>query len=173
MSSFKNSTMGSIQLGSTLTWWTWTISPFTSVGLYKSLTRMTRGKLYAEEVASVARESACVFPLLGMCSRLKDLNPDCIYLTWLKYPCILASLASSSPFTWPTTNLKFENIFTTFLPILWTMDSPFSKVSYSPSLFVADNLNLSDFSMVILSGEIRTSPTSESLWFVTPSTYTF
>ena len=39
------------------------------VGLHKSSTRMTRGKLWAKEVASVARESACVFPLLRICKR--------------------------------------------------------------------------------------------------------
>ena len=99
ISSFKNSTMGSIQLGPTLTWWTWTTSFLTSMGLHKSSTRMTRGKLCAKEVTSVARESACVFPLLGMCNRLKDSNPNCKCLTWLKYPYILSSLASNSPYT--------------------------------------------------------------------------
>ena len=113
-SSLRNSTMWSIQLGPTLTWWTWTTSPFTSVGLHKSSIRITRGKLCAEEVASVARELACVFPLLGTCSRLNDSNLDCKCLTWLKYPYILSSLASSSPFTWPTTNLESENIFIAF-----------------------------------------------------------
>ena len=39
------------------------------VGLHKSSTRMTRGKLWAKEVASVARKSACVFPLLRICKR--------------------------------------------------------------------------------------------------------
>ena len=81
ISSFKNSTTGSIQLGLTLTWWTWTTSLLTSVGLHWSFIRMTRGKLRAEEVASVARESTCVFPFVGMCNRLKDSNPDCKCLT--------------------------------------------------------------------------------------------
>ena len=76
MSSFKNDITGSIQLGPTLTWWTWTISLSTPVGLYKSSIRMTRGRPCDEEVASVARESAWVFPLLGMCNRLKDSNHD-------------------------------------------------------------------------------------------------
>ena len=43
--------------------------------------RITRGKPYVEEVARVAKESACVFPLLGICSKLKDSNPDYKYLT--------------------------------------------------------------------------------------------
>ena len=60
----------------------------------------------------MARKSACVFSLLGMCNRLNDSNLDCKCLTWLKYPCILSSLASNSPLTWPTTNLESENIFT-------------------------------------------------------------
>ena len=154
--------MGSIQLGPTLTWWTWTTSLLTSVGLYKSFTRMTWGKFRAEEVASMVRESTCVFPLLGMCNRLKDSNSDCKWLTWLKYPCILLSLASNSPFTWPTTNLEFENIFTAFLPILWTMTVPISRASYSTSLFVPKNPNLNDFSMVIFMGETGTSP----LWIL-------
>ena len=81
ISSFKNSTTGSIQLGPTLSWWTWTTSLLTSVGLHKSSTKMTWGKLRAEEVTSMARESACVFPLLGMCNRLKDSNLDCKCLT--------------------------------------------------------------------------------------------
>ena len=122
-----------------LTWWTWTIFPFTSVGLHKSSIRITRGRLCAEEVASVAKESACVFPLLGTCSRLKDSNPNCKCLTWLNYPCILSSFASSSPFTWPTTSLESENIFTDFPLILWTMDILSSKTSYSASLFAAES----------------------------------
>ena len=71
------------------------------------------------------------------------------------------------------TSLKSENIFTAFPPILWTMDIPSSKASYSASLFVAEKPNLNDFSMVSFLGEIRTSPTPEPLWFAAPSTYTF
>ena len=71
------------------------------------------------------------------------------------------------------TSLKSENIFTAFPPILWTMDIPSSKASYSASLFVAEKPNLNDFSMVSFLGEIRTSPTPEPLWFALPSTYTF
>ena len=173
MSSFRNSAIGSIQLGPTLTWWIWATFPFTSVGLHKSSIRITYGKLYTKEVASVARESACVFPLLGVCSRLNDSNLECKCLTWLKYPCILSSLTSSLPFTWPTINLEFKNIFTIFPPILWTMDIPSSKALYSASLFVAKKPSLSDFSMVICSGEIRSSPIPKPLWFAAPSTYTF
>ena len=173
ISSFKNSTMDSIQLGPTLTWLTWTASSFTSVGLHKSSTRMTWGKLCAKEVAIVAKESACVFLLLRMCNKLKDSNLDYKCLTWLKYPYILTSLASNSPFIWPMTNLEFENISTAFLPILWTIAIPTSRASYSTSLFVAEKPNLNDFSMVIFSGETRTSPTPNPLWFVMPSTYTF
>ena len=143
------------------------------MGSHKSSIRIIRGKLYAEEVASVARESTCVFPLLGTCCTLNDSNLDCKCLTWLKYPCILSSLAFSSPFTWPTTNLESENIFTAFPPILWTMDIPSSKVSYSASLFVAEKPSLSEFSMMICYEKTRTSPTPEPLWFAAPSTYTF
>ena len=99
MSSFKNSTKGSIQLGPTLTWWTWITSLFVTKGLHKSSTRMTKGRLWAEKVASVAKDSACVFPLLGLCSKLKESKCDCRCLTWLRYPCILSSLASNFPFT--------------------------------------------------------------------------
>jgi len=42
---------------------------------------MIQGKPYAEEVARMAKESACIFPLLGICSKLKDSNPDCKCLT--------------------------------------------------------------------------------------------
>ena len=55
ISSLRNSTMESIQLGPTLIWWIWTTPFFTSVGLHKSLTRITRGKSYAEKVEKVAR----------------------------------------------------------------------------------------------------------------------
>ena len=99
MSSFMNSTTGSIQLGPILTWWTWTTFLFTPACLYKSFARMTWGRLCAEEVVSVAKESAYVFPLLGMCDRLKDSHLDYWCLTWRKYPYILSSLASNSPFT--------------------------------------------------------------------------
>ena len=136
MPSLRNNTIGSIQLSPTLTRWTWTIFLFTSVGLHKFSIRITLGKPYAEEVASVARESACVFSLLGTCSRLKDSNLDSKCLTWLKYLCILLSFASSSPFTWPTNNLEFENIFIAFHPIFWTMDIPSNKASYSHYLWL-------------------------------------
>ena len=102
----RNNTMESIQLGPTLIWWMWTTLLPTSVGLYKSSTRITQGKLCADEVASVARESECVFLLLGICDKLKDLNLDCKCLTWLRYSCILRSLASNSSQTWPTTSLE-------------------------------------------------------------------
>ena len=81
MSFIRNSTMGSIQLGPTLNWWARTTFPVTFVGLHKSSIRITRGKLCAKEVTSVARESTCVFPLLGMWSRLNDLNFDWKCLT--------------------------------------------------------------------------------------------
>ena len=89
-----------------------------SVGLHKSFTRITRGKLCAEEVASVAKELACVFLLLGICDKMKDSNPNYKCLTWFKYSCILRYLASNSPPTWPTTNLESENIPTAIPPIL-------------------------------------------------------
>ena len=114
MSYFRNSIMGSIKLGHTLTCWTWATFSLISVGLHKSSIRITRGKLCTEEVANVTRESTYVFPLLGTCSRLNNSNFDYKCLTWLKYPCILLSLASNSPFTWPTTSLESKNIFTTF-----------------------------------------------------------
>ena len=121
----------------------------------------------------MAKELACVFPLLEICSELKESKCDCRCLTWLRDSCILSSLTSNSPYTWPTTSLESENIFTVFLPSFWTMDIPSSKASYLASLFVAENPSLSDFSMVILLGETRTSPTLKPLWFVAPSTYTF
>ena len=71
-----------------------------------------------QEVASIARETAYVFPLLETCSRMNNSNLDCKCLAQLKYPCILSSLASSSPFTWLTINLESENIFTAFPLIL-------------------------------------------------------
>ena len=172
-SSLRNNNMESIQLGPTLIWWMWTTLLPTSVGSYKSSTRITQGKFCADEVASVARESECVFLFLGICDKLNDSNLDCKCLTWLKYSCILRSLVSNSPWTWPTTNLESENIFTAFSPIFWTMDIPANKASYSASLFMAKKPNLKDFSIVILSRDIRTSPTPDPLWFTTPSTYTF
>ena len=169
-SSLRNRTIKSIQLGPTLIWWTWTPSPFTLVSLHKSSTRITWGKLCDEEVANVARESICVFRLLGICDKLKDSNPECKCLTWFKYSYILRSLASNSPWTWPTTSPESENISTAFPPIFWTMVIPTGKVSYSTSLFVAEKSNLKDFSIVILLGDIRTRPTPDLLWLVAPST---
>ena len=116
-SSLRNNTMESIQLGSTLIWWMWTTFLPTSVGLHKSSTRITRGRLCAKEVASVARKLAYVFLFLGTCDKLKDLNADYKCLTCFKYSCILISLASNSPRTWPTTSLELEKISTTFSPI--------------------------------------------------------
>ena len=120
ISSWRNSTIESIQLGPTIIWWTWTISLFISAGLHKSSIRITRSRPYAEEVARVAKELTCVFSFLGICSKLKDSNPDCNYLIWFKYSCILTSLASNSPFTWPTTNLKSK---TSSLPFLLFSES--------------------------------------------------
>ena len=80
-SSFRNSTIESIQIGPTLIWWTWTVFALTSVGLHKPYTRITRCKLCVEEVADVARESTWVFLLLRTCDKLKDSNPNCKYLT--------------------------------------------------------------------------------------------
>ena len=117
ISSLRNSIMESIQLGPTRTWWIWTITLFISVRLHKSSTRITRGKSHAEEVASVARELACVFLLLGIYNKVKDSKPDHKCLTWLRYSCILGSLASNSPSTWTTTNLESEKVSIVLPPI--------------------------------------------------------
>ena len=45
----------------------------------------------------MVRELECVFLFLGICDKLKDSNLDYKCLTWLKYSCILRSLASNSP----------------------------------------------------------------------------
>ena len=45
----------------------------------------------------MAKEFACVFLFLETCDNLKDSNLDYKCLTWLKYSCILGSLASNSP----------------------------------------------------------------------------
>ena len=107
----RNSSIGSIQLGPKWIWWIWSNSFFVGVGVYKSSTIITRGKFCAEEVVRVAKESAWVFLLLGICDKSKDSNFVCIHLTCLKYSYILVSRASSSSFTWPMISLEFENIF--------------------------------------------------------------
>ena len=135
--------------------------------------RIIWGKFCIEEVASVVRESAWVFPLLRMCCRLNDSNFNCRCLIWAKYPCILSSLASNSPFTWSTTSLESENIVADFPPILWTIDIPSNNASYSASLFVAEKPSLNGFSTMSFSGEIKTSPTPDPFWFAALSTYTF
>ena len=114
----RNWIMGSIQLGPILTWGMQIIFPLIPKGLPISFMRITQSKFCAEEVASVARESIWIFPLLGMCCRLNDSNFSCRCLIWVKYPCILSSLASNLPFTWPMTSLEFENIVADFPPIL-------------------------------------------------------
>ena len=49
--------------------------------MHRSSTSITLGKSYAEEVARVAKESAWVFPLLGICDKSKNSNFVCIRLT--------------------------------------------------------------------------------------------
>ena len=58
ISSLRNKTIESIQLGLTLIWWIWTTAFFILVGLHRSSTRITRDRLCAEEVGSVDKESA-------------------------------------------------------------------------------------------------------------------
>ena len=108
MSSLRKSTIESIQLGPTLIWWTWTTFLPISVGLHKSSTRITRGKPCVEEVASMARESACVFLLLRICDKVKDSNQDCKCLTWFKYSCILGPQPISNQKTPPLPFLLFS-----------------------------------------------------------------
>ena len=153
--------MGSIQLGPTLTSWARTMSFTTSLALLRCSTRIIQGSFPAEEVASVANESTWVLPLLEMCDKLNRSKLGRRCLNWLRYSCILTSLASISPLTWPITSLESENISTTFPPIFYTMAIPCNKASYSVSLFIAENPSLRDFSMVALSGDIRTSPTPD------------
>ena len=111
----------------------------------------------------MANESAWVFPLLETCDKLKRSKSNCRHSTWLKYSYILVSLASNSPFTWPTTNLESENISTSFPPIFYTMAIPCNNALYSASLFVAENPSLRDFTMIVFSGDSRTSPTPDPL----------
>ena len=99
MSSLRNRTIRSIQLSPNLSWWIWTFSLFTSAGLHRSSTKITRGRPCAEDVARVARESARVFMLLGIWCKEKESNLDCKCLAWFRYSYILTSLASNSPFT--------------------------------------------------------------------------
>ena len=155
--------MGSIQLGPTLTSWARTMSFTSLLALPRCSMRIIQGSFPVEEVASVASESAWVLPLLEMCDKLNRSKLGRRRLTWLRYSCILTSLASIFPFTWPTTSLESENIFTTFPPIFCTMAIPCNKASYLASLFVVENPSLKDFSMVALSREIRTSPTPDPL----------
>ena len=73
--------MGSIQLGPTLTSWIQTMPFATSLALSRCSTRITRGRLPTEEVASVANEFAWVFPLLETCDKLKRSKSDYKRLT--------------------------------------------------------------------------------------------
>ena len=73
--------MGSIQLEPGLIWWIRGISLCNEVGVHKSSTSITQGKSCAEDVARVAKESAWVFPLLGICDRSKNSNFVCVRLT--------------------------------------------------------------------------------------------
>ena len=91
--------MGSIQLGPTLISWTRIVSFAILLALPRYLMRIIRGSFPAEEVASVANKSAWVLPLQEMCDKLNRLKPDQRRLTWLRYSCILTSLASISPLT--------------------------------------------------------------------------
>ena len=91
--------MGSIQLGPTLTSWAQIVSFVILLALLRCSTRITQGSFPVEEVISVANESAWVLPLLEMCDKLNRSKLGRKRLTWLRYSCILTSLASISPFT--------------------------------------------------------------------------
>ena len=67
--------MGSIQLGLTLDSWTRVVFFATLLALPRCSTRITRRSYPAEEVASMANESAWVFPLLEMCVKLNRSKP--------------------------------------------------------------------------------------------------
>ena len=166
----RNSDIEFIQLKPSLIWWIRGIPWCAEVCVYKSSTSTTRGKSCAEDVARVANESACVFPLLGTWDKSKTLNYSCMLLIWHKYSCILESRASRSPLTCPTTNFESEKTLTAFPPIFWTIIIPISKALHYASLFVAEKFNLKAFSMVILSGDTRTSPTPDPRWLATLST---
>ena len=153
--------MGSIQLRPILTSCIWTVPFATLFALSRCSIRIIRDRPPTKDVASAANESAWVFPLLETCDKLKRSKSDYKRLTWLKYYCILTSLASNSPFTWPITNLESENISTVFLLIFCTMVISCNNASYSVSLFVAENSSFRDFSMIVFSGDIRTSPTPD------------
>ena len=75
ISSLRNATMGSIQLGPTLVWWTRVVFFTTLLAPPRCSTRKIRGSSPTEEVASVANESAWVLPLLVMCDKLNRLKP--------------------------------------------------------------------------------------------------
>ena len=68
----RNINIGSIQLGPNLIWWIWSKSLLGGVRAHKSSISITRGKSCAEEVARVAKESAWVFPFLGIYDKSKN-----------------------------------------------------------------------------------------------------
>ena len=68
--------MGSIQLGPTLISWTRVVSFVILLALPRCTTRIIRGSCPAEEVASVAKESAWVLPFLEMCDKLNRSKTD-------------------------------------------------------------------------------------------------
>ena len=67
--------MGSIQLGSTLVSWTRVVFFATLLAPPRCSTRIIQGRCPAEEVASMANESAWVLPLLAMCDKLNKSKP--------------------------------------------------------------------------------------------------
>ena len=91
--------MGSIQLGPTLMSWTRVVFFEIFLALSRCSIRIIRGSYPTEEVASVANKSAWVLPLLEMCDKLNRSKLGRRRLTWLRYSCILTSLASISPIT--------------------------------------------------------------------------
>ena len=125
-SSFKNDTVGSIQLDPTLICWMWAAIPFTFVGLHKSSTRMTRGRLCAEEDVSVTRESACVFPFLeygvGWMTQIStagawlELNTLAFSHLWLLAPLLLGQ--------WPVLSL---------IAFLWHIPPFFEPWTFLPT----------------------------------------
>ena len=62
------------------------------------------------ELASFARESTCAFWDLGMWTNVNFLNFLTNLLTCCRYIFMLSSLASNSPFTYPTISWESEKV---------------------------------------------------------------
>ena len=180
--SFRKDTTGSIQLGLTCIIFTLTGNWPYQLDATRSSTLITLSGPSSNEVAKVTNELAWGFLLLRTCFIENTSKLDYSCFTWLRYHCILWSLAPNPFLTCLVMSLESQNTSTTLPQCFYTVFKPTRRASYSALLFMAGKLNLKDFSMagklnlkdfsmVMHLGETRIILILEPFRLAAPSTY--